>query len=93
MLKFKQTPKICESWLSLVGATDKGKIVNLKLATQRKKKKYKTEKTDCLLCVLRRSILPQLPLPLSCGQTMGDTQGVPFRTLAWYYGIQTNRET
>ena len=30
---------------------------------------------------------------LVASQTMGDTQGVPFRTLVWYYGIQTNRET
>ena len=68
------------------------KIVNLKLATQRKKKKYKTEKTDCLLCVLRRSILPQPCLvALVARQTMGDTQGVPFRTLVWYYGKQTGK--
>ena len=29
---------------------------------------------------------------LVASQTMGDTQGVPFRTLVWC-GIQTNRET
>ena len=45
------------------------------------------------LCVKEKHSTSPCLVALVASQTMGDTQGVPFRTLVWYYGIQTNRET